>query len=165
MRPEARSAKRSLPSRAREEESADGCRHTTRRFARETACDGARENAKAGGFEIVYDKSYPPGTTDMVPIVRAIQAANPDLVFACAYPPDTVGIVRAANEMGLNTKMFATPIKVQLGPLMNGLVIMESFIPAPTLDFPGLKAMLEKYQAKAPSLVIDPLGYGFIPSR
>jgi branched-chain amino acid transport system substrate-binding protein len=171
MRPEARSAKRSLPSRAREEESADGCRHTTRRFARETACDGARENAKAGGFEIVYDKSYPPGTTDMVPMVRAIQAANPDLVFACAYPPDTVGIVRAANEIGLNTKMFggamigllATPIKVQLGPLMNGLVIMESFIPAPTLDFPGLKAMLEKYQAKAPSLGIDPLGYGFTP--
>ena len=128
---------------------------------------------KASGFEIVYDKSYPPGTTDMVPIVRAIQAANPDLVFACAYPPDTVGIVRAANEIGLNTKMFggamigllATPIKLQLGPLMNGLVIMESFVPAPTLDFPGLKAMLEKYQAKAPSLVIDPLGYGFIPSR
>ena len=42
-----------------------------------TACDGARENAKAGGFDIVYDKSYPPGTTDMVPIVRAIQATNP----------------------------------------------------------------------------------------
>ena len=59
-----------------------------------TACDGARENAKAGGFDIVYDKSYPPGTTDMVPIVRAIQATNPDLVFACSYPPDTVGIVR-----------------------------------------------------------------------
>jgi Periplasmic binding protein len=82
-----------------------------------------------------------------------------------------VGIVRAANEIGLNTKMFggamigllATPIKVQLGPLVNGLVIMESFIPAPTLDFPGLKAMLEKYQAKAPSLGIDPLGYGFTP--
>jgi len=40
---------------------------------------------------------------------------------------------------------------------------MESFVPAPTLDFPGLKAMLEKYQAKAPSLGIDPLGYGFTP--
>src|SRR5262249_56064010 len=35
-----------------------------------TACDGARENAKAGGFEIVYDKSYPPGTPAMVPILR-----------------------------------------------------------------------------------------------
>ena len=136
-----------------------------------TACDGARENAKTGGFEIVYDKSYPPGTTDMVPIVRAIQATNPDLVFACSYPPDTVGIVRAANEIGLNVKMFggamigllATPIKLQLGALMNGLVIMESFIPAPTLNFPGLKSMLDRYQAKAPSLGIDPLGYGFTP--
>ena len=136
-----------------------------------TACDGARENAKAGGFDIVYDKSYPPGTTDMVPIVRAIQATNPDLVFACAYPPDTVGIVRAANEIGFNAKMFggamvgllATPIKMQLGPLTNGLVIMESFIPAPTLNFPGLKAMLDKYQAQAPARGIDPLGYGFTP--
>jgi branched-chain amino acid transport system substrate-binding protein len=136
-----------------------------------TACDGARENANKNGFKIVYDKSYPPGNADMVPIVRAIQATNADLVFACAYPPDTVGIVRAANEIGLTPKMFggamigllATPIKMQLGPLVNGLVIMESFIPAPTLDFPGLKAMLAKYQAKAPELKIDPLGYGFPP--
>ena len=88
----------------------------------------------------------------MVPIVRAIQATNPDLVFACSYPPDTVGIVRAANEIGLNVKMFggamigllATPIKLQLGPLVNGLVIMESFIPAPTLNFPGLRSMLDR---------------------
>ncbi|MFL6796710.1 MAG: amino acid ABC transporter substrate-binding protein [Xanthobacteraceae bacterium] len=136
-----------------------------------TACDGARENARKGGFQIVYDKSYPPGTPDMVPIMRAVQATNAELVFACSYPPDTVGIVRAANEIGLNAKMFggamigllATPIKMQLGPLSNGLTIMESFIPAPTLNFPGLREMLDKYQAKAPSLGIDPLGYGFTP--
>ena len=81
------------------------------------------------------------------------------------------GIVRAANEIGLNAKMFggamigllATPIKLQLGPLVNGLVIMESFIPAPKLNFPGLKSMLDRYQAKAPALGIDPLGYGFTP--
>ncbi len=41
------------------------------------ACEGARENAKAAGFKIVYDKSYPPSTTDFTPIVRAIQAAKP----------------------------------------------------------------------------------------
>jgi len=136
-----------------------------------TACDGARESAQKNGFKIVYDRSYPPGNADMMPIVRAIQATNAELVFACAYPPDTVGIVRAANEIGLTPKMFggamigllATPIKMQLGPLVNGLTIMESFIPATTLDFPGLKAMLAKYQAKAPELKIDPLGYGFTP--
>jgi branched-chain amino acid transport system substrate-binding protein len=38
--------------------------------------DGARENIKAAGLKIVYDKRYPPATTDFAPIVRAIQAAK-----------------------------------------------------------------------------------------
>ena len=54
--------------------------------------------------------------------MRAVQAANPDIVFVAAYPPDTVGIVRAAAEIGLTPKMFGgtmiglliTPIKMQL---------------------------------------------------
>ena len=40
------------------------------------ACEGARDNAKKFGFKIVYDKTYPPTTTDFSPIVRAIQATN-----------------------------------------------------------------------------------------
>ena len=136
-----------------------------------TACDGTRENAKTGGFDIVYDKAYPPSTTDYAPIMRAVQATNPDLVFVCAYPPDTVGIIRAMNEMSFTAKMiggalvglYATPIKMQLGPLMNGIVLMESFVPSPKLDFPGLKELLKTYQAKAPDLKIDPLGHGFVP--
>jgi len=71
-----------------------------------TSADGARENAKAGDFKIIYDQSYPPSTTDFAPVMRAVQAVNPDLVFVAAYPPDTVGIVRAAAEIGLSPKMF-----------------------------------------------------------
>ncbi len=51
-------------------------------FAR-NACEGARENAKTYGFDVVYDKTFPPGTTDFSPIIRALQAANADLVV-CA---------------------------------------------------------------------------------
>src|SRR4249919_2723713 len=36
------------------------------------ACEGAHQNAQASGFKIVYEKSYPPSTTDFSPIVRAI---------------------------------------------------------------------------------------------
>ena len=54
-------------------------------FAR-NAQDGARENAKAAGLKIVYDRTYPPTTTDLGPIVRAVQAANPDIVVVCSYP-------------------------------------------------------------------------------
>lgn len=139
-------------------------------FAR-TAADGARENAQALGFNVIYDKSYPPSTTDFTPVVRSIQAARADLVFVAAYPPDTVGIVRAANEIDLTPKMFGgtmigllvTPIKVQLGPAMNGLVVQQSFLPAPKLDFPGLRDLLQKYQAKAAGQQIDPFGYAFAP--
>ena len=139
-------------------------------FAR-TSADGARENATAGGFKIIYDKSYPPATTDFAPTVRAIQAANPDIVFVAAYPPDTVGIVRAAHEIGLKPKMFGgtmiglliTPIKTQLGPILDGLVIMESFVPAPTFNFPGVADVLKRYRAVAAGEKIDPLGYGFVP--
>src|ERR1700746_882071 len=37
------------------------------------ASDGARENAKAAGLKIVYDRTYPPTTVDYTPIVRSVQ--------------------------------------------------------------------------------------------
>src|SRR5882724_13092526 len=60
------------------------------------AAQGAREEIKKHGFKLVYDKSYPPSTTDFAPVVRAVQAANPDIVYIGAYPPDNIGIIRAA---------------------------------------------------------------------
>ena len=49
---------------------------------------GARENIAKLGLSIVYDRTYPPSTVDYSPIVRAIQAASPDVVFVASYPPD-----------------------------------------------------------------------------
>jgi branched-chain amino acid transport system substrate-binding protein len=136
-----------------------------------TAADAARDNAKAAGFTVVYERSYPPATTDFLPVVRAVQATNPDIVYVAAYPPDTVGIIRAANEINLVPKMFGgamigmlvTPIKVQLGPLANGLVIGESFVRAPPFEFPGVADLFKRYQAKAGGQGVDPLGHGFVP--
>ena len=70
------------------------------------ACEGARENAKEFGVKIVYDKSFPPGTTDFSPIVRAVQAAKPDLVIVCSYPLSSVGMVLAINEANFKPKMI-----------------------------------------------------------
>jgi branched-chain amino acid transport system substrate-binding protein len=135
------------------------------------ASDGAREELKKQGMKVIYDQSYPPNTTDFTPMVRAMQSANADIVYIAAYPPDNVGIIRAANEIGLNPKMFGgamigmliTPIRVQLGPIANGLVIVETFLPSPKLQFPGLDDMMKRYQAKAGELKTDALGYAFVP--
>lgn len=134
--------------------------------------DGARMNAKAAGLTIVYDQRYPPPITDLTPVVRAIKATNPDVVFVASYPPDTVGFIRAAAEAGLAPKMIggtmigllATPLKVQLGPLMNGYVNnAEVYVPVPTFNFPGVQDVLKKYQERAKGQGIDPFGYGFVP--
>ncbi len=135
------------------------------------AADGARKNAKEAGLLIVYDKTYPPNTTDYTPIVRAIDAANPDVVFSASYPPDAVGMVRAANEIGLRAKMFGgglvglqyAAIKQQLGPQLNGIVDYDFWEPAKTLQFPGVLEFLGKYQSKAPAAGVDPLGYYLPP--
>lgn len=138
----------------------------------QNAVEGARQNiTDMGGFDTVFDKSYPPTTADFTPILRAIQALNPDIVFVAAYPPDSVGIVRAANEIGLVPKLFGgtfigllvTPIKMQLGPLMNGIVNNEVFVPAPAFTFPGTLEVLAKYQTAAKTQGIDPLGWAFPP--
>jgi branched-chain amino acid transport system substrate-binding protein len=135
------------------------------------ALEGARVHVKRLGLKVVYDKSYPPNTTDYSPIVRAIQATNPDLVYLASYPPDSAGMVRAVNEVGLKTRMFGggmvgpqfAALKTALGPLLNGVVNYELYAPELTGKFPFLDEFLKKYQARAAKEGVDPLGYYLPP--
>jgi branched-chain amino acid transport system substrate-binding protein len=137
----------------------------------QTALSGARDNVKQFGLKTVYDRTYPPTTVDYTPIVRAIQAANPDLVFIASYPPDTAGFVRAINEVGLKAKLLGggmvglqfAALKTQFGPALNGIVNFDQWVPSPTLRRPGIEAFLKKYQPKAAELGIDQLGFYLPP--
>jgi branched-chain amino acid transport system substrate-binding protein len=137
-------------------------------FAKNSS-DGARLVAKEDGLQIVYDKAYPPNTTDYAPIIRAIQATNPDIVYDAGYNPDTIGMINAAHEVGLKAMQFggnmiglaSTTGRMQMGPLTNGIVYQDAFSPAFT--FPGLQAVLKEYQARAAKAGTDPLGYGYVP--
>jgi branched-chain amino acid transport system substrate-binding protein len=128
---------------------------------------GARENAKKFGLQIVYDKSYPPSTVDYSPIVRAIQATNPDVVLLASYPPDSVGMVRAATEIGLRTQLFGgamvgmqyASLIGQLSEKLNRVVNYHFFVPSPKMSFPGIEEFLKKYQARAKDSGVDPLGF------
>jgi len=135
------------------------------------ATDGARELAKEAGLTIVYDKTYPPTTNDYSPIVRGIQATNPDLVFVASYPPDSVGMIRAANEVGLKAKLFgggmvglqATAIKTQLGPLLNGIVDFDFWQPVGSYATPEALDFLKRYQSKSAAAGVDLLGFYLPP--
>ncbi|HKW92777.1 MAG TPA: amino acid ABC transporter substrate-binding protein [Methylomirabilota bacterium] len=138
----------------------------------QNALVGARELIKKYGFKTVYDKTYPPSTVDYTPIVRAIKATNPDIVYVASYPPDSVGMVRAAHEVGLQPKIFGggmvglmfTTVMTSMGPLLNGIVNYDFWAPeAPFLAIPGIKEFLKEYQARAEKAGVDPLGYYLPP--
>jgi branched-chain amino acid transport system substrate-binding protein len=135
------------------------------------ALAGARENVKKHDFKVVYDQTYPPSTVDYTPIIRAIKAANPDIVFVASYPPDSVGMVLAAHEVGLKPRLFGggmvglqfAAFQTKLGPKLNGIVNYDFWVPEPTLNFPGINEFLKRYQAQAEKAGVDPLGHYLPP--
>jgi len=138
-------------------------------FGKITA-DAARDIAKKMGLKIVYDRSYPPSTVDFAPIARAIQNANPELVFIASYPIDSVGLYRAINEIGLKAKLVGggavgpqfTTIKAQLGPVLNNALGYELYVPSKTMNFPGIQEFIARYHKEAAGQGVDQLGF-YVP--
>jgi len=138
----------------------------------QNALVGARELIKKLGLKTVYDRTYPPSTVDYTPIVRAIKATNPDIVFIASYPPDTVGMLRAAHEVALQPKIMGggmvglqfTSVMTSMGPMLNGIVNYDFWAPEPTMmAIPGVKEFLKEYQGRAEKAGVDPLGYYLPP--
>jgi branched-chain amino acid transport system substrate-binding protein len=138
----------------------------------QNALVGARELIKKFGFKTVYDRTYPPSTTDYTPIVRAIKATNPDIVFIASYPPDSVGMLRAAHEVKLEPKIMGggmvglmfTTIMTSMGSQLNGVVNYDFWAPEPAfMAMPGIKDFLKEYQARAEKEKVDTLGYYLPP--
>jgi branched-chain amino acid transport system substrate-binding protein len=80
-------------------------------------------------------------------------------------------MVRAVNEIGFKPKMIgggmvglqASVFKTQLGPLLNGFVNYDFWLPVKSMEFPGVLDMMKKYQPRAPGEGVDPLGYYMAP--
>jgi len=132
---------------------------------------GARENAEKYGFQIVYEEIYPLSTEDFIPLIEEVKATNADLLFICSYLNDSKGLVRAIHKSDYRPKMVggamigpqSASVKTELGPLLNGFVNYEYWMPVPKMNFPGVADMLAKYQAKAKEKKVDELGYYMAP--
>lgn len=67
---------------------------------------GARPAFEEAGFELVYDESYPLGTSDFAAIMSEAQASGADSFVAFSYPPGSFGMTKTAQAMGFNPKVF-----------------------------------------------------------
>ena len=134
--------------------------------------EGAVANAKRLGLKITYNKNYKPGTPDFTPIIRAVNATNPDVFYVASYPPGSAGMTRAVSEVGTKVKAFGggmvglqfAGIMKGLGPKLNGILNFDFYVPEPNMNlYPGVKDLLARYQKVAPSRKVDPLGYYLVP--
>lgn len=132
---------------------------------------GARENAEKYGFKIAYEQTYPLSTENFAPVIEQVKATYPDLFFICSYLNDSMGLVRAIHKSDFRPKMVggamigpqSASVKTALGPLLNGFVNYEYWVPVPKMGFPGVADMLATYQAKANEKKVDALGYYMAP--
>jgi branched-chain amino acid transport system substrate-binding protein len=134
---------------------------------------GIRQGLKEYGLEAIYDENYPPNTIDFSSMIRAIRARKPDVVFVASYPSDSTAIIRAVNELGVggSVKLFGggmvglqyATLMEALGSQLNGVVNYNTWAPERTMDFPGVRDFLVRYQARARQANVDPLGFYLPP--
>jgi branched-chain amino acid transport system substrate-binding protein len=133
----------------------------------------ARDVAKKMNIPVVFDQTYPPSTAEFSSIIRALNAAKPDIVYVASYPPDSAAILRAVNEIGVgdNVKIFGgamvglqfAGVMENLGSLLNGVVNFNTWLPEQSMYFDGTKAFFDTYSKRAVEAKVDPLGYYLAP--
>jgi branched-chain amino acid transport system substrate-binding protein len=133
----------------------------------------ARDVASKRNMQVVFDQAYPPNTVEFSSIIRALKAAKPDIVYVASYPPDSAGILRAVNEIGIgdNVKIFGGgmvglqfgTVMENMGSLLNGVVNYNSWLPEQSMYYDGTKEFFETYSKRAAEAKVDPLGYYLAP--
>jgi branched-chain amino acid transport system substrate-binding protein len=132
---------------------------------------GAKANSEKYGFQIVHEATYPLTTEDFVPVIDAVAESGCDLLFLCSYLADSIGLVRTIRAHPFRPKMVGgamigpqnTAVKTALGPLLNGFVNYEYWVPTPKRMFPSVQEMLNTYQARASEAGVDLLGHYMAP--
>ena len=122
-------------------------------------------------MRVVFEETYPLSTKDFSPFIQKVQQTGADILFMCSYVSDSVGLIRAINKEDLQAKLVGGAmigpqngsVKLELGPLLNGIVNYEYWLPVEKLMYPGVEEMIEKYQARAQQEGTDPLGYYVAP--
>jgi branched-chain amino acid transport system substrate-binding protein len=132
---------------------------------------GARANADQFGLKVISETKYSLATEDFTDVLSKLGPDQPDIVFFCSYLNDSVGLVRAMNDSNIDPAMVggamigpqSSAVQTKLGPLLNGLVNYEYWLPTPAMAFQGVYELISSYQERALGTPADALGYYVAP--
>jgi branched-chain amino acid transport system substrate-binding protein len=132
---------------------------------------GARANAAEFGIEVLSEVKYSLTTEDYSDVVKAQTETSPDILFLCSYINDSIGLLQAVGKTGVEPMLVggamigpqSSTVQEQLGPLLNGIVNYEYWLPTPAMAFPGVQELISRYQTQAAGTAADALGYYVAP--
>src|SRR5580698_5018392 len=132
---------------------------------------GARANAAKNGLDVVSETKYPLTTTDFAPFLREAQELSANVLFYCAYLNDSIGLIRAIAASDMNPMLVggamigpqSSAVQTQLGPVINGIVNYEYWLPVESMNFPGVHELITEYQQRSKGTSADELGYYVAP--
>src|SRR5919199_5467167 len=115
--------------------------------------NGWKQQAQShGGYNVVVEEQYAPGSTDFSSMVLKAKGANPDAVLAVPNPPDGIAIVKQLKELDVNPKLLNIIRASDSGAWSTALGKDGDYtVGAPgwgaDLKFPGNAEMVKAYQA------------------
>ncbi|OYT34818.1 branched-chain amino acid ABC transporter substrate-binding protein [Archaeoglobales archaeon ex4484_92] len=91
----------------------------------------AKEYAKKLGFEIVYEKTYPSGVSDLSPILNELKAAKPDVIIGGGHFADGQLLASQLAELNINVKAISILVAPALPAFYEALGTKAEGISAP----------------------------------
>lgn len=109
----------------------------------------AKAALAAAKFKIVYETTYPLGVSDLSAQIRAAKAANPDIMIAFSYPPDTFMLTEQAIANDFNPKFKFLSVgaafpnyKAKFGDKINGFFGLGAWDP----NGPGVQDWVKRHK-------------------
>jgi branched-chain amino acid transport system substrate-binding protein len=129
-------------------------------FARDVMT-GAEAYAKKLGFEVVFQRTYPKGVTDLTPLLSAMNAAKPDFVIGGGHFQDGQLFARQLADLDINPKALSLIASATLPAFYEALTTNAEGIMGPSHWEYGVKFSPEAAK-KAGLEWIGPSQYEFV---
>jgi branched-chain amino acid transport system substrate-binding protein len=100
-------------------------------FAR-SVMDGAKAHALELGFDIVFERTYPKGVTDLTPLLSALKATSPDVVIGGGHFEDGQLFNRQMADLDIDVRAFSLIAAATLPAFYDALTTLAEGVMGPS---------------------------------
>lgn len=93
---------------------------------------GAKERAKKVGYNIVFERTYPKGVTDLTPLLSALKATKPDIIIGGGHFEDGQLFNRQMADLDIDVKALSLIAAATLPAFYNALTSMAEGVMGPS---------------------------------